>query len=283
MGTHRRSFTYINEAINQLKSGIIGDPHYARTWYANNRGPIGFGKNVPVPSNLDFELWQGPAPRRPYRDNLVHYNWHWFWHWGTGELLNNGTHRIDLARWGLGVDYPLTVSSHGGRYAYKDDWETPDTQITVYDFPENKTILWEGKSCNIRSMESPGALISFHSEQGTLVLTGNGYIVYDNDNKEVKRFTEGDEVTTIDLTGPGVDMSASHTHNFAEAIRKGTVPSADYKEVNKSTLLCQLGNIAHRVGRTIRCNPLNGKIIGDPEAMRFWRRDYEPGWEPGAG
>ena len=96
--------------------------------------PLALAKMVPVPSNLDFELWQGPAPRRPYKDNLIHYNWHWFWHWGTGEALNNGTHEIDLARWGLGLDFPSKVCSVGGRYRYKDDWETPDTQIITFEW-----------------------------------------------------------------------------------------------------------------------------------------------------
>jgi predicted dehydrogenase len=280
VGTQRRSFVHVIEAINVLKSGIIGNPYFARTWYANKRPPIGFGKYAPVPSNLDYDLWQGPAPRRPYKDNLIHYNWHWFWHWGTGELLNNGTHRIDLARWGLGVDYPIKVSSQGGRYAYRDDWETPDTQIAVFDFPEGKTISWEGRSCNFRTIEGPGALVSFHSEQGTMVLSDNGYIVYDNNNKEIKNFKRGGEITTVDLTGAGINNDIAHTHNFAEAIRRSIIPSADYQEVNKSALLCHLGNIAYRVGKTIKSNPWNGRIIDDPEAVKLWRRNYEPGWEP---
>ncbi len=280
IGTHRRSWPHVIDAIHVLKSGIIGNPFLAKTWYANNRPPIGYGKHVPVPANLDYDLWQGPAPRRPYKDNLIHYNWHWFWNWGTGELLNNGTHRIDLARWGLGVDYPTRVSSQGGRYAYRDDWETPDTQLAAFDFAEGKTISWEGRSCNFRPVEGPGALVSFHSEQGTMVLTNNGYSVYDNDNKEIKKFEEGAATTTIDLTGPGVDKDVSHTHNFAEAIRKSMLPLADYKEVNKSTLLCHLGNIAYRTGNTIPCNPSDGSIIDDQDAKKLWRREYEPGWEP---
>ena len=105
MGSQRRSWDQLTEGMNKLRNGAIGKVYMAKTWYTNNRGPIGIGKKVPVPSNLDFELWQGPAPRRDYQDNLVHYKWHWFWNWGTGEALNNGTHEVDLARWGFGFRF----------------------------------------------------------------------------------------------------------------------------------------------------------------------------------
>ncbi|MEM9672713.1 MAG: Gfo/Idh/MocA family protein [Cyclobacteriaceae bacterium] len=279
MGNQRRSWPLVVEGIQALKDGVIGRPYYARAWYANTRESIGKGKPAPVPAGLDYELWQGPAPRRPYQDNLIHYNWHWFWHWGTGEILNNGTHFIDLCRWGLEVDYPTQVSSNGGRYAYDDDWETPDTQITTFDFEDNKTIAWEGRSCNGQPIEGMSASASFHGENGSMVILGNGYAIFDNKGKELKKVTY-ESAQALDTTGPGFNLDVDHLTNFYQGIRDGAELNSEIEDGNKSVLLCQLGNIAHRTKRTLTCDPSTGKILNDPEAMKLWGREYEPGWEP---
>ncbi len=143
MGNQRRSYPKVVEAIQELKNGIIGRPYFGKGWYTNNRTSIGVGKQAAVPEWLNWELWQGPAPREAFRDNIVHYNWHWFWNWGTGEALNNGTHMIDILRWGFDVGFPVKVSSNGGRYHYSDDWETPDTQVINLDFKEGVSMSWE--------------------------------------------------------------------------------------------------------------------------------------------
>ncbi len=279
MGNQRRSWPNVVEAMQQLKEGAIGRPYLARAWYANTRTSIGKGKKVSVPSGLDYDLWQGPAPRKPYQDNIIHYNWHWFWHWGTGELLNNGTHFIDLCRWGLGVDYPVRVSSGGGRYAYNDDWETPDTQLTHYDFDNETSIAWEGRSCNGHPLEGMSASASFYGEKGTLVIEGNGYTIYDNKNREIKKVAER-KVNTTDTSGPGFDLDADHLANFTAAIRTGKQPVSFIEDANKSVHLCHLGNIAYRTQKVLHCDPKNGRIMGDEEAMALWGREYEPGWEP---
>ncbi|MBC7828221.1 MAG: Gfo/Idh/MocA family oxidoreductase, partial [Chitinophagaceae bacterium] len=174
MGNQRRSWPNVVAAIGELHTGVIGRPYFAKTWYTNNRPSIGKGKEVEVPSWLNYELWQGPAPRQPYRDNLIHYNWHWFWNWGTGEALNNGTHMVDLARWGLGVEYPVRVSSAGGRYRYQDDWQTPDTQVINLEFDNHSAITWEGRSCNGRSVEGSSVGVMFYGETGSLLIeSGN--------------------------------------------------------------------------------------------------------------
>src|SRR6058998_2914709 len=148
MGTQQRSAPRSIEVLQAVREGLIGKPYLARAWYANTRGTIGRGKPASVPANLDYELWQGPAPRTPYKDNVIHYNWHWFHRWGTGEICNNGTHEIDVARWALGVNYPTRVTSVGGRYHFADDWEFPDTQEAGFEFEGQRAIVWHGLSCN---------------------------------------------------------------------------------------------------------------------------------------
>ena len=138
MGAQRRSFPNLRAIIGEIHNGLIGKTYFGRTWYANNRESIGHGKLAPVPEWLDYELWQGPAPRQAFVDNLIHYKWHWRWHWGTGEALNNGAHEVDVCRWALGVNWATRVSSNGGRYQFQDDWETPDTQTIGGIFPKGK-------------------------------------------------------------------------------------------------------------------------------------------------
>jgi predicted dehydrogenase len=281
MGNQRRSWPKIIECIKELQSGIVGRVYLAKGWYTNSRKSIGIGKVVPVPATIDYELWQGPALRKPYKDNIIHYNWHWFWNWGTGEALNNGTHEIDIMRWGLGVEYPTRVTSAGGRYAYTDDWETPDTQIITMDFPDRVSIVWEGRSCNNYPIEGSGRGAIFYGEKGTVVTTGdNAYTVYDIKNKIIKEVKDEVKTDTIDPHGPGEKLDAYHINNFLDCVRTGQRPNADIETGHKSVLLCQLGNIAHRTGRVLHCDQKNGHILNDKEAMELWKREYEPGWQP---
>jgi predicted dehydrogenase len=265
MGNQRRSWPGVIEGMEKLRTGAIGKVLYARTAYNNARASIGRGQQVPVPSHLDYSLWQGPAPERPYVDNLVHYNWHWRWHWGGGELANNGIHALDLARWGLGVEYPQRVACNGGRYHFDDDQETPDTGAAVFDFGKQGA-AWDCSSCNPRKHENL-AFVSFYGSGGSLTQGGNGYKIFDDKGKE-----------TSSGSGPGGDKI--HIENFLDSIRGRAKPNSEIAEGQKSTLLCHLGNIAYRIGRTLHINKENGRIINDNEAQKFWGREYRPGWEP---
>ncbi len=274
MGNQRRSADKIIEAIKKVHDGEIGDVYYSRSWYANTRGPT--GKRNPTgkpPAHLQWDLWQGPAPRIEY-DSIYHpYKWHWFWHFGTGEMGNNGIHAIDLSRWGLGVDYPTRVVAGGGRFAWDDDQETPDTLMTTFNFPGKKTIVWEGLSCNRRGVEGTGFGASFHGTKGTIVLNSSGYTHYSATNREAAKV-------------PGRLNDADHFADFLKSIRSTgangptQLPNSWIEEGHKSTLLCHLGNIAYRTESVLNCDANNGRILNNKPAEALWSRDYEKGWEP---
>ena len=281
MGNQRRSWPNVAMAIKELHEGIIGRPYYAKTWYTNNRASKGFGKVTSVPIWLNYDLWQGPAPRKPFKDNLIHYNWHWFWNWGTGEALNNGTHMVDLARWGLGVDFAKKVNSSGGRYRYQDDWETPDTQMISIEFANKSMISWEGRSCNAKNDEDNSVGVIFYGENGSMLIgSGNYYKIFDLKNKVVKEVKNDFEIDPRNLQDPSQQLDALHIQNFFDGIKKGIPVVSDIDGGYKSTLLMQLGNISQRTGRTLNIDTKNGHILNDADAMKLWSRTYEPGWEP---
>src|SRR5690606_35123156 len=223
----------------------------------------------------------GPAPREKFRDNIVHYNWHWFWNWGTGEALNNGTHMIDLARWGLNVDYPTKVNSSGGRYRYDDDWEFPDTQVINLEFGDKATITWEGRSCNGVNVEGSSVGVIFYGDKGALQIGGgNSYKIFDLKNNVVKDITSDNQINARDLANPGGNLDSFHLQNFFDGIRKGTPLNSDIESGHISTLLCQLGNIAQKAGSSLETDPKNGHILNNKAAKKLWSREYEKGWEP---
>ncbi len=269
MGNQRRSAEKIAEAIQRIHDGLIGRVYYSRSWYAANRGPIGTGTPAEVPAGIDYELWQGPAPRQPFTSNRLHYNWHWVWHYGNGELGNNGIHSIDLSRWGLQVDYPTRVVSSGGRYVFDDDQQTADTHVVSFEFPGEKQISWECLSCNRYGLDGSGFGVTFHGDKGTLRLSEWGYALFDEKGKETERVS-------------GNDAVKAHIENFIAAIRANDpkLLHSEIEEGHKSTLLCHLGNIALRTGDSLKCDPANGHILNSEEGRKLWAREYEPGWEP---
>lgn len=280
MGNQRRSWPNIVEAINEIKSGTIGNVYFGKSWYTNNRASIGIGKETPVPEWLDWELWQGPAPRTAFKDNFVHYNWHWFWRWGTGEALNNGTHMVDLLRWGMDLDYPTAVESTGGRYYYKDDWEAPDTQVINLDFGGKKSMMWEGHCCNPFRIEGEVVGLLFYGEKANLLIGGgNEYKILDHKNQVIKHVTSKIQIDPRNKMNPAQQLDALHIQNFFDGITKGAPLHADILSGHKSTLLVQLGNVAQRSAERLVIDPSNGHIQNKDAAAKYWARTYEKGWE----
>ena len=281
-GNQRRSWPNVVAAIEEIRAGNIGEVHFAKGWYTNARKSIGTGKVVPVPKWLDWELWQGPAPREDYRDNIIHYNWHWFRNWGTGEAMNNGMHFVDLIRWGLGVELPTHVDSIGDRYYYDDDCEYPDTQMIAFQFGDKAACHMECRSCNSCPVEGLHMGVTFYGDKANLTISGgNTYVIRNHKGKVLKRVKSDLNFEEGNLMNPSEALDAYHFRNWFDAIRKGTPLNAPLKEACLSTQLVQYASIAQQVGHSLEINPLSGKIIGaDKTVRKLWKRKYEKGWEP---
>src|SRR5512141_2172340 len=278
MGNQQRSSEHTIEIIGKIREGLIGRPYFGKAWYCNTRPAIGVGQVVPVPADLDWELWQGPAPRRPYKDNVHPYNWHWFWNWGTGETLNNGTHEVDVCRWALGVDYPNAVGASGGRYHFKDDWEFYDTLVTSFEY-DDRMIAWEGMSCQGKQYYGRSRGSTIHGTEGTVLVDRDGYQVFGLDDKLVREFRTRQATTTQDLQSIDA-MTTRHFGNLLNAIRTGEKLRAPIDDANISVTMLHLSNIGWKLDRTLHLDRQNGRIVGDDKAMAMWRREYAKGWEP---
>ena len=278
MGTQQRSSPHTVEVVEKIRSGLIGRAYFAKAWYSNTRKSIGTGKVAPVPAQLDWDLWQGPAPRREYKDNVHPYNWHWFRTWGTGETLNNGTHEVDVCRWALGADFPRRVTASGGRYHFKDDWEFYDTLVTNFDYGD-KMISWDGKCCQGMKYYGRDRGSAIMGTTGTVVVDRDGYEVYDLAGKKVSEVIAGKGTTSADLTGQDT-MTDAHFANFIGGIRNGERLHAPVSVGNVAVTMLQLSNIAWEVKRELALDTRDGKILNDAEAMKMWGRAYESGWEP---
>ncbi|RRQ47513.1 twin-arginine translocation signal domain-containing protein [Maribacter algicola] len=279
MGNQQRSAITSISAIKDIREGIIGDVYKGEAYYSNNRGSIGKGKVIDVPKTLDWELWQGPALREKYKDNVHPYNWHWFRNWGTGEIHNNGTHEIDICRWALGVDLPNSVTSFGGKYTYDDDWEFVDNQQVTYTFDNDKFITWTGHSRGIMKPERPGRGITIYGSKGSIMLDRNFYQLYDLQGNLLKEEKEGGVSETTNTRGEG-QLDVNHVANFFNAIRQDESLHSDIQDASITTMLCHLGNMAQDAGETLKIDTVTGKVLNNEMAMKFWKREYTQGWEP---
>jgi predicted dehydrogenase len=281
MGSQQRSSPHTIEIVGRIHEGLIGRAYWGETWYTNTRKPIGIGKAIPVPATLDWDLWQGPAPRTEYKDNVHPYNWHWFRRWGTGETLNNGTHEVDVARWALGADWPTRVTASGGRYAAKDDWEFYDTLDTSFEYPD-QLITWKGDCCNGKKTFDRDRGVMIHGTKGSVLIDRAGFEVYDGADKKLEEYRVPGHAATASADTVGADsMTDLHFANMIAAIRTGEKLRQPVAQGNVAVTILQLSNIAYFTRRDLKLNPSNGKIVGDAEAEAMTRRKaYAPGWEP---
>jgi predicted dehydrogenase len=259
-GTQRRSDGKFRRAMQLIHDGKIGDVYLAKWIFPRERDSIGVKPTEPPPSWLNWDLWLGPAQEQPYHGNLVHYNWHWFWDFGNGELGNNGIHLVDISRWGMNKELPVKVTSWGGRWGYKDQAETPNTQTVNWEYEDGTAIIGE-----IRNLYTTEQMFwDFFGTKGYMHIKANGdFEITMGRNKQPEAPVE-----------PLPDIS--HQQNFAEAVRSRdrSKLSAEIQETAFSTTLCHLGNIAYRVGEQLEFDPKTHRFPHSEEANKLLTRDY---------
>jgi len=280
-GTQTRSSASANEAIQHLRSGLIGEVYLARGLCYKRRASIGHTPAEPVPAGVNYDLWTGPAPVHPFTRNRFHYNWHWFWEYGNGDLGNQGVHQVDIARWGLGVGFPNKVTAMGGHFVNDDDQTTPNTLSCSfqYDLPggKRKMIEFEVRHGITHREAEIGSDKMFGMGEGPNVIGNifygaNGYLALgDEDTGNAYQAFIGPEMKP----GPSAHQGGSRYHfgNFIDALRsrKKEDLHAPIEEGHISCTLVHLANASYRLGRTLNFDPIKEEVIGDSEANRLLR------------
>ncbi len=259
-GTQRRWWGRWRKAVELMHAGVIGDIYQSNFVFPGSRDSIGFKPVKEPPANLNWDLWLGPAPVQPYHENLVHYNWHWFWDFGNGELGNNGIHLIDICRWAMKKTLPVAVSSTGGRFGYKDQAQTPNTQNVTWTFEDGSMIVGQLRGLYTQEPMS----WDFFGTKGHLAMKANGEFTIRLGRSKTNE--------------PAVESPANIDHfaNFAVAVRARDpkLLHAEIEETHLSTALCHLGNIAYRLNRNLKFDPRAVRFVNDREADAMLTRKY---------
>jgi predicted dehydrogenase len=300
VGTQQRSGAHYQRARALLREGRCGQLVSVQCNYFRNVSP-GFGvpADQPPPPELDWDLWLGPAPHRPYNPNRGIYHFRWFWDYSGGQMTNLGQHSLDTVHWCTGVKGPAAVTSCGGRFWLKDNGEVPDVQDTIIEYPGFQTV------CQYRESAAGGAAtgmggVVFHGNKGTLAVGRDGYELVP-DKKEnpvniVARIIGGHPVggpqplpeegaaqfwtePAKDTSGDWKDQYVQHTRNFLDCIRSRQEPNSDLESGHQVATTCHLANISLRLGRKVRWDAEKEAIIGDAEATRMLVRPYRAPWD----
>ena len=276
-GVQLRSSPAVNEAIGLMRDGYIGKVYMARGLVFRWRADIGDQGFSPVPDGLDYDLWTGPAPKRPFTKNLVHYNWHWHWDYGNGDVGNQGIHETDLCMWGLDVGLPTKITSMGGKFLWNDCKEVPEVLTSIYKYPEeDKIIQFEVRPWCTNTEEGATVGNIFYGDKGILVVDGyDKYKTYLGQNREPGKSGDDGLISgsEMDRGDGGTD---GHFKNFIEAVRKHdkTMLNGPVETAHLSSGLAHLGNIAYKLERVLTFNPSAESFVNDPEADEMLTRNY---------
>ena len=265
VGFQNRSSPALQEAMEKIRGGLIGEVYMARGLCYKWRKSIGRAKVEPVPPGVHYDLWIGPAPSRPFTRNRFHYEWHWQWEYGNGDIGNQGPHQMDLARWGLGVGLPRKVQCMGGHFLFDDDQETPNVQMASFEYPDQKKLLTFEVRHWITNSEGG-------SQIGAFIYGSEGYV-------EISKYhAYRTFLGRKREPGPAREEVGNHYVNFIEAVRsrKPQHLNSEIEEGHISSSLAHLANIAYRTGRTLTFDPRQERFSDDREANQYLKRSYRP-------
>lgn len=275
-GTNSRSGVAVREAMYKMhKEDLLGDVYYSRALCYKWRDTIGKKSDGTAPAGVDYDMWLGPAPKRPFSENRFHYNWHWHWDYGNGDLGNQGIHEVDIARWGLGVTLPTKVHAMGSHYMFDDDQETPNTLVATFEFDKNgkKALLvtevrhWiSNHEAGIEEGRGSSNTIGniFYGPKGYLAI--EGYTQYKSWlGKEPQQ-----------QPGPARRDAGNNWANFIDVLRTRNLEelNAPIEEGHYSCALVHLANISYKLGRSLNFDPKTEQITGDAEANAMLKRKY---------
>jgi predicted dehydrogenase len=281
MGTQQRSASHYAQAIEYVRSGKLGKIRLVRAWaYLDWKGETPVLPDTDPPPELDYDLWLGPAPKRPFNQNRFHFTFRWFWDYAGGLVTDWGAHMIDIANWGMGIKAPSSAVSVGGKFGYpKDAMETPDTQQVIWEFPDF-SMIWEHALGVGRGPETREHGVAFHGNNGVLVVDRSGWEVYPETDRIDKRVREY-KMTGLPRQGLawGEDYSLLHVQNFVECMRSRKRPTSDVEIGHNSMIACHLGNVAYRLGRQVKWDVEREAFLGDSEAQRYLSRPYREPWK----
>lgn len=278
MGNQQRSSLHTIEIIKDIHNGVIGKPYKAIAFYNNGRKEVPHPVKQSPPEDLNWDLFQGPAPRQEYHHDIWNYNWHWYgWNWGTAETGNNAVHELDVARWAMQVDYPENVNVKAEKQHYPSDgWEMYDTMYASFKYPDQKEICWDGKCRNNFNTYGAGRGTIIYGTEGTVFVNRSYYKLFDRSGKLIRESEKTNESGTA--LGGGGDSSTAHVQNFMDAIRGKSNLNAPISDAAISNHLALLANIAYRTDKSFDIDTSTGRAY-DKDAMQLWSRDYAPGWE----
>ncbi len=278
LGTQSRSGRHFLDAMQYIRAGNIGRALFAKAWESAKQGSIGHPADSQPPAGVDYDLWLGPAPKRPFNRRRFHSSWRWFFDYGCGDLGNDGVHRLDVAHWAFESalaaqgEKPLgpikAVSAHGGKCYFDDMQEWPDNLMCTYDYGAGRVITYEMRIWTPYAMFGEGEGAAVYGDQGYVILGNNSWRAYGPKNKLLRQ-----EKGSYDNTTP-------HVENFLSCMQTRKRPAADLETIGQPTsLLCHLGNAAWRAGRTLRFDTTTNRLIGDKDAERYLTRaQYRKPW-----